>query len=154
MEEIVIMPPLEPETVLADYSPLALAFLGDAVYELEIRDHIMSLGNASPKTLNDRSSYFAMARTQAMLADLLAPELTEEEADILRRGRNANPNTLPKHASPADYHKATGFEALIGYLHLCGRTERVKAIVHRAWELIRTEDRATVLTANRPETGT
>ena len=126
--------------VLANYSPLALAFLGDAVYELEIREHIVRQGNASPKTLNDRSSYFAMARTQSLISDVLAADLSEEEADIFRRCRNANANTRPKHASPADYHKATGLEALIGYLHLCGRNERVKELVRRAWEILESPD--------------
>ena len=138
MEEILSSGTMSAAEVLANYSPLALAYLGDAVYELEIREFLLRQGNASPKSLNDRAAYFAMARTQALLTDILAPHLTEAEADVLRRGRNASPNTVAKHATTADYHKATGLEALVGYLHLSGQHERVRELMDLARKAVGT----------------
>ena len=126
---------MPPSDVIAEYSPLALAFLGDAVYELEVRGHIVRQGNSTPKKLTDKSSFFSRAHTQAILCDLILPDLSDEEADILRRGRNANVNTVPKHASHADYHKATSVEALFGYLYLTGRMDRVRELMQRVWSL-------------------
>jgi ribonuclease-3 family protein len=116
------------------YSPLVLAFLGDSVYEREIRERIVREGNASPARLNQRSSFFAKASTQAAMIQALLPELSEDEAAVYRRGRNANSHTMAKHATVADYRMATGFEALMGYLFLSGEEARYKELICRGIE--------------------
>lgn len=109
---------------MQSYSPLALAFLGDAVYEVIVRTVIVSMGNTQPAKLHQHSAHLVKAASQAALIEAILPELTEEEADVNRRGRNAKSNTHAKNASVIDYRKATGLEALVGYLYLKGiRTE-------------------------------
>ncbi|MCI8515102.1 MAG: ribonuclease III [Lachnospiraceae bacterium] len=117
-----------------NYSPLVLAFLGDSVYEREIRERIVREGNASPNELNRRSSLLAKASTQAAMAQALLSELTDEEVAIYRRGRNANPHTMAKNATVADYRRATGLEALMGYLFLCGEEARCRELIGRGIE--------------------
>lgn len=123
-----------------NYSPLTLAFLGDAVYEREIRERIVREGNASPNQLNKRSSALAMASTQAAMAQALLSEMTDEEVAVYRRGRNANSHTMAKHATMADYRRATGLEALMGYLFLSGEEERCRELIRRGIEKIAEED--------------
>ena len=84
--------------------------------------------------MGDMSSFFAMAHTQAEASDMLLPYMTEQEADVFRRGRNANPNSHPKHASLSDYHKATALEALFGFLHLTGQKDRIRDMAAMIWE--------------------
>lgn len=119
-----------------NYSPLVLAFLGDSVYEREIRERIVREGNASPNQLNKRSSFLAKASTQAMMAQALLSEMTDEEVAVYRRGRNANSHTMAKNATVADYRRATGLEALMGYLFLCGEEERCRELISLGIEKI------------------
>lgn len=114
---------------LQSYSPLALAFLGDAVYEVIVRTVIVSMGNTQPAKLHQHSAHLVKAASQAALIEAILPELTEEEADVNRRGRNAKSNTHAKNASVIDYRKATGLEALVGYLYLKGDTDRILELV-------------------------
>lgn len=107
------------------YSPLVLAYIGDAVYELMIRTKIVNSGNAQVNKLHRRSAALVKAETQAKLIYVLEPYLTEEEAGVYRRGRNAKSMTVAKHATMTDYRRATGFEALIGWLFLSERFERL-----------------------------
>ena len=118
----------EIRTAARQYSPLTLAFMGDAVYEREVREHVVREGNLPPNELNRRSSFLAKAATQAKMAHLLESSFTKEEADILRRGRNAHSATMAKNATMSDYRLATGLEALFGYLFLCGEEERVRQL--------------------------
>lgn len=118
------------------YSPLTLAFLGDAVYELVIRTVIVEKGNQPPKQLHRSSSRLAKAETQSRLAELLLGELSEEELAVYRRGRNAHPATTAKNATTGDYRRATGLEALMGYLYLSGRRERLLALICRGLEML------------------
>ena len=110
-------------------SPLALAFLGDAVYELCIRTLTVQTHDLSPDGLNRLTSSLAKAGTQAAIMAAVLPGLTEEEETVYRRGRNAKSKTMAKHASMSDYRQATGFEALIGYLYLTGQEKRVLTII-------------------------
>ena len=103
---------------LKTYSPLTLAYIGDGVFELIIRSLIVGKGNTKASQLHYQTSHIVKAETQAKLIDALEEELTEEEADVYRRGRNAKSPTMAKNATMADYRKATGFEALMGYLYL------------------------------------
>lgn len=107
------------------YSPLALAYIGDGIFDLVIRSLIVGKGNTKASQLHYQTSHIVKAETQAKMIEALEPELTEEEADVYRRGRNAKSPTMAKNASMADYRKATGFEALMGYLYLKDDFDRV-----------------------------
>lgn len=117
------------EVDIRTYSPLTLAYIGDAVYELVIRSVAVRRGNRPVNHLHRMTTQYVKAGTQAAMIETLADVLTEEEADIYRRGRNAKPYTKAKNATLQEYHKATGMEALMGYLYLTGRTERMIELV-------------------------
>lgn len=109
-------------------SPAALAFYGDSVYEILVRRSIVMCGNRPSGELHTMSVKMARASYQAAAYEKLLPLLTEEEADVLRRGRNTTGITAPKSSSPAEYHKATAVEALFGYLSLIGEEERLEEL--------------------------
>ena len=129
-----------PDQDIRTYSPLTLAYIGDGVYELVIRTVIVERANRSANELHKLTTHYVQAQAQARMSQLLKEELTEEEADVLKRGRNAKPYTMAKNASRADYHKATGFEALIGYLYLTGQTERMLDLIRRGMERMDAEN--------------
>ena len=112
-----------------EYSPLALAYIGDAVYELAIRTLVMNRGNMQVNKMHKKTANLVKADAQARFYLLLEEELTDAEKTAYRRGRNAKSFTMPKHATMKDYRMATGFEALMGYLYLSGRTERMVDLV-------------------------
>lgn len=114
---------------IRSYSPLTLAYIGDGVFDLIIRSVVVGRGNTSPNRLHQRTSRIVKAQTQAQIIAYLEPQLTQEEADIYRRGRNAKSPTMAKNATVADYRKATGLEALVGYLYLTDRFERLVGLV-------------------------
>ena len=117
------------------YSPLTLAFIGDSVYEFIIRSYLVERGNCPLKSLNKEKVKYVSAKAQSELADRLISMLTEDELDILRRGRGTKTAHHAKNASPGDYHQATGLEALCGYLYLTGRFDRAVDLIVRGWEL-------------------
>lgn len=100
------------------YSPLALAYIGDGIFDLVIRTVVVGKGNTKASQLHRRTSQIVKAHTQAQMIDQLLSSLTEEETEIYRRGRNAKSPTMAKNATMSDYRKATGFEALMGWLYL------------------------------------
>ena len=104
---------------------VSLAFIGDAVFELLVRRALINKQIFSPGELHRQSTKLVCAASQARAAQALLPVLTDEEADIYRRGRNANGVHVPKSASAKDYRSATGFEALFGYLYLKGEDARI-----------------------------
>ena len=114
-----------PEVDIHTYSPLALAYIGDGVFDLVVRTVIVGKGNTKPNQLHLRASQIVKAQTQAQMVEALEDVLSEEERDVYRRGRNAKSQSTAKNASLADYRKATGFEALVGYLYLTDRFQRV-----------------------------
>ncbi|MBQ1547983.1 MAG: ribonuclease III [Lachnospiraceae bacterium] len=120
------------ERILQTYSPLALAFLGDAVYSLYIREAMLKKGNRASGKLHEDAVQFEKATAQAEVYKAIYDELTEEEQNVMRKGRNAKPKSTAKHASVSEYHYATGLEALIGYLYLKGDTERLEYITDRS----------------------
>lgn len=122
-----------------EYSSLALAYLGDAVYELFVRNHLLAKGNFSVNELHKGAVHYVQAKAQSDAIVSLEPELTEEEMRVYKRGRNAKPATLPKHANVGDYHRATGFEALIGYLHLEGNSQRLHQLLEKAVAILEKE---------------
>lgn len=113
------------------YSPLTLAFIGDCVFDLIIRTVVVERGNRAANGLHKTKSAIVKAQTQAEMIELLLPELTAEENSVYRRGRNAKSYTTAKNASVGDYRKATGFEALIGYLYMQDDMDRVLYLVKK-----------------------
>lgn len=118
------------------YSPLVLAYIGDAVYELLIRTKVINQGSMQVNKMHKKSSSLVKAETQANLIKTLMEELTEEELAVYKRGRNAKAVTMAKHATMIDYRMATGFEALIGYLYLREDYGRMMQLVHDGLEKI------------------
>ncbi len=110
---------------------LSLAYVGDSAFDLILRTLFAETTGLHGKPLHDRVQRYVTARSQAKIADGLLPELTEEEQAVYRRGKNAQPETVSKHASLAEYHKATGLEALIGFLYLSGRSARAAELVRK-----------------------
>lgn len=111
------------------YSPLTLAFLGDCVYDLIIRSMLVEEGNRPVNTLHKEKSNLVRAEKQSDMADKMKDLLSEEEYEIYKRGRNAKTISHAKNAGLSDYHKATGFECLIGYLYLQGNIDRILELV-------------------------
>lgn len=103
---------------LRTYSPLTLAYIGDGVFEIIIRTILVKKGNCPVNQLHKRASSLVKAGSQSKMMETLEPLLTEEELAVYKRGRNAHSPTMAKHATMADYRRATGFEALMGYLYL------------------------------------
>ena len=110
-------------------SPLTWAYVGDRVYELYIRTNLVNETNLKPHKLHIETIKYVKAKSQAKLLEKIYDELTEEEKNIVRRGRNAESHHLPKNANVQEYKYATAFEALIGYLYLTKKWERLKEIL-------------------------
>ena len=109
-------------------SPLTWAYVGDSVYELLIRTHLVNKTKLKPHRLHIEAIKFVKAKSQADILKRLEEHLTDEEKDIVRRGRNAENHHLPKNANVEEYMYSTAFEALIGYLYLSKKDERLKEI--------------------------
>lgn len=116
------------------YSPLTLAYIGDAIYDLVIRTVIVGRANKPPNNLHKTVIKYVNAGTQARMIEALEEELTPEEEAVYHRGRNAKSYTSAKNASIADYRKATGLEALFGYLYLQDRTDRLLVLIQTAFD--------------------
>ena len=110
-------------------SPITLAFIGDAVYTLFVREKIVFEKDLSGNELNKRASAVVKATAQAELIRKIMPILTEEEVEIFKRARNTKKNTRAKSASVSDYNASTGFEAVIGYLYIIGETDRINYLL-------------------------
>lgn len=110
-------------------SALALAHIGDAVFELWVRTGLCISGGTTNGRLHRDTVALVCAPAQSRIADVLLPHLTEDEAAFYRRGKNAHVNGVPKNATPAQYSKATGLEALLGALWLLGRQERIRELL-------------------------
>ena len=131
---------LEKETNPMDYSPLALAYIGDSVYDLYVRGRVLLKGNRHVTQMHKDSVSFVKAHSQAQSAHAIEAVLTEEELRVLKWGRNAKSNTTPKNADVADYRLATGFETLIGYLYLKKEKERLQQLMNIAYEAVSTTE--------------
>ena len=117
-----------PRGELVNVSSLGLAHLGDAVFEVLVRSWVCMGGTAKIKDLHKQTVRYVSAPAQAVMAEKILPELTQEEADVFRRGRNATPHSIPKAASRGQYQTATALEALFGWLWLQGRTDRINQL--------------------------
>ncbi len=117
---------------IRSYSPLALAYIGDGVFDLIIRSFVINKGNVQVNKMHRHTSNIVKAQTQARMVQTLEPLLNAEEEGYYKRGRNAKSHTTAKNASVGDYRKATGFEALVGYLYLTGQNERLMELMKTA----------------------
>ena len=124
---------------LSTYSPLALAYVGDAVFDLYIRTLILSRGNAPVHKLHKQSVAFVKAKAQSDIIHKLLDRLEPDEQDAVRRGRNAKSGTVPKNTDIADYKYATGFETLLGYLYIRQDFDRLMEVLRLSTEQSETD---------------
>ncbi len=117
------------DTDIRSVSALSLAYIGDGVYELVLRTCMLARENAPAGRLQRQASSLARASAQSRMVDVILPSLTEEEKNVYRRGRNAKSGHVARSASVHDYRRATGFEALIGYLYLSDRMDRMMELI-------------------------
>ena len=111
------------------YSPLTLAYIGDAIFDVIVRSILVNKGNTAVNKLHQRASSVVKAQSQAAFVKVLMDDFTEEEADYYRRGRNSKPHTKAKNATTMDYLEATGFEAVIGFLYLSDNMDRACELI-------------------------
>lgn len=116
------------EEIIRNCNSLSLAYIGDAAYEILVREHILKSGITVNGHMHLAAKRLVSAKAQNALLEKLLPHLSEDEAGVVRRGRNAKPNSHPKNANLAAYHNATGFEALFGYLYLSKSFDRIREI--------------------------
>ena len=116
------------------YSALTLAYIGDAVYDLIVRSVLVNRGNTQVNKLHKRASAIVKAPAQALLAAAVMDDLTDEEKDIFKKGRNSKPHTKAKNASTMEYLEATGLEAVIGFLYLKGDMDRAMELIKLGFE--------------------
>jgi ribonuclease-3 family protein len=128
-----IVPLLEGD--IREVSPSVFAYIGDAVFELYVRQYAAARKAAKSGALHKLVVKHVRAQAQAEAARVLLPELSEAEADVFRRGKNSNPGSLAKNASPTDYKYATGLEAVIGFLYLTDQEHRLDLILNRIIEI-------------------
>ncbi len=118
---------------LREISPLALAFVGDSVLELLVRQRLVEYHRMAPGRLNAEKVKYVSARAQFREEQLLEPLFTAEEMDVFKRGRNASRTAVSKHATPEEYRASTGFECLLGWLYLRGDTARIGQLFEAMW---------------------
>ena len=118
------------------YSPNVLAFYGDSVYEVLVRERVVTQHQTNAGRLHDMAVERVRASYQSEAVNVIEPLLTEKEADILRRGRNAGGISVPKSAKPSEYRRATALEALFGFLALTGQNERIKKLFNAICEAL------------------
>ena len=123
-----------PEEEINLLSPLTWAYVGDCIYELYIRTNLVETTNLKPHRLHIEAIKYVKAKTQAELLEKIYDDLTDEEKDIVRRGRNTQNHHVPKNSNVKEYMHATAFEALIGYLYLTKKYERLKEIFGKTLE--------------------
>lgn len=119
---------------------LALAYMGDAVWEMYIRQHLLCKGEMQPNRLHKYATRYVKAKSQADVIHFLADSLTEEEMAVVKRGRNAKSGSTPKNGDIIDYRHATGFESLLGYLYLQERYERLQEVASRSIQWLESQD--------------
>ncbi len=131
----------EPQIDIREMNPLSLAFMGDGVLELLVRQHLVERSRLLPGKLHAEAVRYVSARSQFLEMKLLEPLLTEEEHAVFRRGKNANKATVAKHASVEEYRTSTGFECLLGWLYLKGRNDRIAELMNVLWRDFEPEEK-------------
>ena len=110
-------------------SPLVLAYIGDSFYELTVRTHALSLHNSSVERVNNYTKKYTKATAQAAISELITEDLTEKEMHVFKRGRNSKSASVPSSCTVSEYRRATGLEALVGFLYLDGQKERAEELI-------------------------
>lgn len=118
------------------YSPLTLAYIGDGIYELYVRTILVKQGNCQANKLHKRASRMVKAQAQSKMIEVIEPVFTPEEEAVYKRGRNAKSYTMAKNATMGEYRRATGFEAVMGYLYLTGQNKRMIDLIKIGWEAL------------------
>lgn len=121
-------------------SPLSLAFIGDTVFDLFVREKLLCDANRPVKKLHNTAAKLVNAKTQAKIAEALTEKFTEQELGVFKRGRNAHTNHIAKNASNRDYHYATGLEAVFGFVYLNGDTARLRELFSLALDAAETPE--------------
>ena len=134
------LPRFTPEKALSEMNGVTLAFVGDAVYELLVRDRVLSACSGRVNALHEKTVAFSNAAFQSAAAKRLLPLLTEDEAAVFMRGRNAHTAHTPKNKTRAEYHLATALEAVFGYLYIVRRTDRICALFQKITEFYEERD--------------
>ncbi|MEE0800213.1 MAG: ribonuclease III domain-containing protein [Gemmiger sp.] len=124
----------KPQVDIHEMSPLALAFVGDAVLELLVRQRLVETTRLQPGRLHSMATRYVSAHAQNQELALLEPMLSEEEQTVLRRGKNASKASVAKHATAQEYRASTGLECLLGWLNLQGRDERIAELFEVIWK--------------------
>ena len=124
-------PPSKPVNLIP---PVVLAYMGDAVYEIAVRQYVISKPNLRPHHLHREATKLVSAKAQSRILAFLEPALTDEEKDVVRQGRNAKSGSIPKNADVLEYRHATAFESLVGYLYYTGRYDRLRELIGQAVE--------------------
>lgn len=127
---------MEKELDIREYNIKTLAYIGDSVYELYVREHIVKNSREVASKLHKKTIKYVSAKAQEYIINNIYEILTEEEKDVYKRGRNASSNTVPKNTDVVVYKKATGFEALIGYLYLTKQNRRLQDIIRESIRII------------------
>ncbi len=128
------------EQELNTYSPLVLAYIGDAVYEVVIRSLLVGKQNEQVEKLHKKATKYVKAEAQKDIINAIMDDLTDDEMAVFKRARNSKQHTTPKNAKLGDYHKATGFEALVGYLYLKNDIDRMLMLIHKGIEVSELEN--------------
>lgn len=134
MEEEISLEKMTPHEVSSGYSPLALAYIGDSVYDLRIKSYFVFKANMQPEKYHKIVSGIVSANAQARFIESYLDQLNEDESAVYRRAKNSSPHTKAKNASMEDYLKATGFEAVIGYLFMSGQYARMDEIINASFD--------------------
>lgn len=129
----------QPKIDIHEMSPLALAFVGDAVLELLVRSRLVETTRMQPGRLHKTATRYVSAHAQNQELAILEPLLTDAEAAVLRRGKNANKATVAKHATTQEYRASTGLECLLGWLYLQGRSDRIQELFEAVWSAYQPE---------------
>ena len=124
------------QQIINNYSPLLLAYLGDAVFELFVREHLLFDGDTTGSKATESSREYVTAEKQSEAVEKILPLLTDIELSVYKRGRNSKSLHMPKHASPTDYRRATGFESLFGYLYLNKDIDRARFLFQFAYDIV------------------
>lgn len=122
--------PYEPSKPVKLIPPIVLAYIGDAIYEVAVRQYLISLPDLKPNHLHKTATGLVSAKAQSRILGLLDSELTDEEKNIVRQGRNAKSGSVPKNADVLEYRHATAFECLVGYLYYTDQHDRLRELIH------------------------
>lgn len=127
---------MEKDIDIRTYSPLALAYIGDSVFDIYVRTKVVKEGNTSVNNLHKKSVKYVSAKAQCQMVLKIMDFLTEEEKDVFRRGKNTKMHTVAKNATLTEYRNATGFEAVLGWLYLQDKIQRLEEIIIKAMETV------------------